>query len=192
MFDMLTRRWWTFAVQGVAALVFGVLTLVWPGLSLAVLIALFGAVALVRGVMALAASYNAHKRHLRWGSWLAIGLLDVVAGLVAWFWPGLTALALLYVVAAWAIVTGVMGIVATIEFHRAIRHAWLLALSGALSLALGVVLVVNPLSGILSLLWLIGVYAIVAGLAEVVFAVRVRLLRRDGGQTVSRLTHAAG
>ena len=192
MFDMLTRRWWTFAVQGVAALVFGVLTLAWPGLGLVVLIALFGTLALVRGAMALAASYDAHKRHLRWASWLAIGLLDVVAGLVAWFWPGLTALALLYVVAAWAIVTGIIRIVATIEFRRAIRHAWLLALSGALSLALGVVLVVNPLSGILSLVWLIGAYAIVAGLAELVFAARVRLLRRDGGRAVSRLTHAAG
>lgn len=192
MFDMLTRRWWTFAIQGVAALVFGVLTLVWPGLGLVVLIALFGAFAVVRGAMVLAASYDAYKRHLRWGSWLAVGLLSLIAGLVAWFWPGLTALTLLYVVAAWAIVTGVMSIVATVAFHRAIRHAWLLALSGALSLALGVVLAVNPRSGILSLLWLIGVYAIIAGLAELVFAVRVRLLRRDAGQTVSRLTHAAG
>lgn len=192
MFDMLTRRWWAFAIQGAAALVFGILTLVWPGLSLVVLITLFGALALVRGAMVLAASYDAHKRHLRWRSWLAIGLLDVGAGLVAWFWPGLTALALLYVVAAWAIVTGVTLVVATIEVRRAIRHAWLLALSGALSLALGLVLVVNPASGILSLLWLIGIYAIVAGLAELIFAARVRLLRRDGGQTVSRLTHAPG
>jgi uncharacterized membrane protein HdeD (DUF308 family) len=95
MVEMLTRNWWTFAIQGLAALVFGVLTLVWPGLSLVVLLALFGAYAVVHGAMALAASYDAHKRHLRWGSWLAVGLLSLLAGLVAWVWPGLTALALL-------------------------------------------------------------------------------------------------
>src|SRR4051812_18773219 len=144
MLPMLTRNWWTFVIQGVAAVVFGVLTLVWPGLSLVVLLALFGAFAVVHGVMAVAASYEAHTHHLRWGSWLAVGLLDLIAGLVAWFWPGLTALALLYVVVAWALVTGLMTIGAAIEFHDAIPHAWLLALSGGLALAVGAVLALDP------------------------------------------------
>jgi len=191
MFEMPIRHWWTFAIQGLAALTFGVLTLVWPGLSLIVLIALFGAVAVVRGVMALAAAYDAHARHLRWGAWLAVGLLNLSAGLVALFWPGLTALALLYVVAAWAIVTGLGSIGAAVGVHRAIPHAWPLALSGVLSLALGVVLAVAPGAGILSLVWLIGGYALVTGLAELVFAVRLRSPRRDVGQPVSHPSPSA-
>jgi len=187
MLEMLTRHWWTFVLQGVAALLFGVLTLVWPGLSLVVLIALFGAYAVVHGVMALVASYDAHTHHLHWGSWLAVGLLSLLAGLVAWFWPGLTALALLYVVVAWALVTGLMSIGAAIEFHAVIPHAWLLALSGVLSLALAAVLALDPGAGLLSLVWLIGVYAIVAGLAELVFAVRVRTLWHGTSQTMSHL-----
>ena len=118
MFDMLTRNWWTLALRGLAALFFGVLTLAWPGLSLVVMIALFGAFALVNGVMAMVASYHAHERQLRWGSLLAVGILDVIAAGVTWFWPGLTALALLYVVVAWALMTGILSIGAAIEFHE--------------------------------------------------------------------------
>src|SRR5438105_1277206 len=114
MFDMVTRNWWTFAVQGAAALIFGVLTLIWPGLGLIVIVALFGAFAVIRGVMAVAASYDAQMHHMRWGSSLAGGILSLIAGLVTWFWPGLTALALLYLVVAWAIVTGIMGIGASL------------------------------------------------------------------------------
>ena len=191
MLTMLARNWWTFVIQGSAALVFGVLTLVWPGLSLVVLLALFGAFAVVHGVMALAASYDAHTRHLRWGSWLAVGLLSLLAGLVTWFWPGLTALALLYVVAAWALVTGLLSIGAAIEWHEALPHAWLLALSGVLALALAVVLAVDPGSGILSLVLVIGLYAIVAGLAELVFAVRLQRLRRGVDEAAARLAHSS-
>ena len=140
---------------------------------------------------ALAASYDAHARHLRWGSWLAVGLLNLLAGLVAWFWPGLTALALLYAVGAWALVIGLMSIGAAIEFRAAIRHAWPLALRGVLALALGAVLALDPGPGLLSLVWLVGVYAIIAGLAELVFAVRVRHLRRDISPRVSHVIQSA-
>jgi uncharacterized membrane protein HdeD (DUF308 family) len=132
-----------------------------------------------------------HAHHLRWGSWLAVGLLSLLAGLVTWLWPGLTALALLYVVVAWALVTSLLTIGAAIEFHDAIPHAWLLALSGVLALALGVVLALDPRSGILSLVLVIGLYAIIAGLSELVFAVRVRRLRRDVDEAAAHLTRSA-
>lgn len=179
MFDMLTRNWWTLALRGLAALFFGVLTLAWPGLSLVVMIALFGAFALVNGVMAMVASYHAHERQLRWGSLLAVGILDVIAAGVTWFWPGLTALALLYVVVAWALMTGILSIGAAIEFHEGIPHAWLLALSGALSVALAGILAIRPGAGILSLVLVVGFYAIAAGITEIVFAFHLRSLRQD-------------
>jgi uncharacterized membrane protein HdeD (DUF308 family) len=180
MFDLLSRNWWTFAIQGLAALVFGLLTLVWPGISLQVMIALFGAFAIVHGIMALAASFDAAKQDLHWGSWLAVGILDLIAGLVAFFWPGLTALALLYVVVAWAIVTGIMSIGASIEWHDVVAHPWLLAFSGLLSLVLAIVLAVDPRDGILSLVWVVGIYAIVGGIAEIAFGFRVH----NGGSSV--------
>jgi uncharacterized membrane protein HdeD (DUF308 family) len=191
MYDMLTRNWWTLAVRGLAAIVFGVLTLAWPGLSLRVLIALFGAFALVSGVMTIVASYQAHERHLRWGSLLARGIFDLIAAGVTWFWPGLTALALLFVVAGWALVTGVMSIGASIEFHDDIPHAWLLALSGVLSVALAVILALNPRTGILSLVLVLGIYAIAGGVSELIFAFRVRGLQHDLRTTVSHVASSA-
>jgi uncharacterized membrane protein HdeD (DUF308 family) len=191
MYDWMTRNWWAYAVQGIAAVVFGVLTLIWPGLSLRVMIALFGAFAVVTGVMLVAASFNAAKQRLHWGSLLAVGILDVVAGVVTWFWPGLTALALLYLVVAWAAVTGVIYIVASVELRDTIPHSWLMTLTGVLSLVLAVVLAVDPRDGILSLVWVIGLYAILGGIAELVFAFHVRSLQHDAGRSSSRLAQSA-
>jgi uncharacterized membrane protein HdeD (DUF308 family) len=187
MFDWMTRNWWAYAIQGLAALAFGILTLIWPNISLRVMIALFGAFALVTGIMLVAASFDAAKQRLHWGSLLALGILDIAAGVVTWFWPGLTALAVLYLVVAWAAVTGVIYIVASVELRDYIPHAWLLTLTGVLSLALAVVLAVDPRDGILSLVWVVGLYAIISGGAELVFAFRVRGMQQDVGRAVSRL-----
>ena len=110
---------------------------------------------------------------------------------MTWFWPGLTALALLYVVVAWALATGLLTIGAAIEFHDAIPHAWLLALSGVLALAVGVVLALDPGSGILSLVVVLGLYAIIAGLSELVFAFGVQRLRRGVDEAAARLAHSS-
>src|SRR5260370_20578731 len=138
MLDLMTSKWWTFALQGLAALVFGILTMIWPGTSLRVMIALFGAFAVVTGVLLVAGSFNAARQRLHWGSLLAAGILDVVVGLVTWFWPGLTALGVLYLVVAWALVTGILYIVASVELSDVIPHAWLLTLTGVLSVVLAV------------------------------------------------------
>jgi uncharacterized membrane protein HdeD (DUF308 family) len=183
----MTRNWWAYAVQGLAALAFGILTLVWPNISLRVMIALFGAFAVVTGIMLVAASFDAARQRLHWGSLLAAGILDVGVGLVTWFWPGLTATAVLYLVVAWAAVTGVIYIVASVELRDDVPHAWLLTLTGVLSLALAVVLAVDPRDGILSLVYVVGIYAIISGAAELVFSFRVRTMQQDVSRTVSRL-----
>ncbi|MDB5077895.1 MAG: hypothetical protein JWO42_4074 [Chloroflexi bacterium] len=190
MLDMFRRNWWTFAVQGVAAVIFGILTIIWPGTSLRVMIALFGAFAVVTGVMLAAASFDAARRRLHWGSLLAAGVLGVVVGLVTWFWPGLTALAVLYLVVAWALVTGVLYIVASLEFRDVIQHAWLLTLAGVLSVALAVVLAVDPRSGILSLVWVVGIYAVIGGISALTFAFRLRGQQQSVSSTASRLAHS--
>jgi uncharacterized membrane protein HdeD (DUF308 family)/sporulation protein YlmC with PRC-barrel domain len=171
----LGRNWWALALRGVAAILFGILAFAWPGITLFVLVLFFGAYMLVDGIFAIVAAVRAAGREARWWLLLIEGVLGVLAGLVAAFWPGLTALALLYFIAAWAIVTGILEIAAAVRLRREIAGEWALGLSGLLSLLFGVLLVVIPApAGILSLLWLIGVYAIAFGVVLLVLAFRVR------------------
>jgi uncharacterized membrane protein HdeD (DUF308 family) len=172
---VLARNWWALVLRGLAAILFGVLAFAWPGITLFVLVLFFGAYMLVDGIFAIVAAVRAAGEEDRWWLLLVQGILGVLAGLVAIFWPGLTALALLYFIAAWAIVTGIMEIVAAIRLRREIEGEWALALSGALSVLFGVLLVVLPApAGLLSLVWLIGAYAVATGVLLLILGFRVR------------------
>lgn len=180
LLPVLSRNWWALALRGLAAILFGILAFAWPGLTLFVLVIFFGAYLLVDGIFAIVAAVRAAGEEARWWLLLIEGVLGVVAGLVAFFWPGLTALALLYLVAAWAIVTGIMEIVGAIRLRQEIVGEWALILSGVLSFIFGVLLVVIPArAGLLSLTWLIGIYAIAFGVIMLVLAFRVRGLARS-------------
>jgi len=175
LLPLLSRNWWALALRGLAAILFGILAFAWPGITLFVLIVFFGAYMLVDGIFAIVAAVRAAGEEARWWLMLLEGVLGVVVGLVAFFWPGLTALALLYLIAAWAIVTGIMEIAAAIRLRREMVGEWALVLGGALSVLFGVLLVVIPArAGLLSLTWLIGAYAVVFGILLVVLAFRVR------------------
>jgi uncharacterized membrane protein HdeD (DUF308 family) len=171
----LGRNWWALALRGVAAILFGVLAFAWPGITLFVLVLFFGAYMLVDGIFAIVAAVRAAGEEDRWWLLLIEGILGVLAGLVAFFWPGLTALALLYFIAAWAIVTGIMEIVAAIRLRQEIEGEWALGLSGLLSVIFGILLVVLPApAGLLSLVWLVGAYAVATGVLLLILAFRVR------------------
>ena len=172
---LLSRNWWALALRGLAAILFGILAFAWPGITLFVLVVFFGAYMLVDGIFAIVAAVRAAGEQARWWLLLLEGVLGVGVGLVAFFWPGLTALALLYLIAAWAIVTGIMEIAAAIRLRREMVGEWALILGGALSVLFGVLLVVIPArAGLLSLTWLIGAYAVVFGVLQVILAFRVR------------------
>jgi len=159
----------------VAAILLGILAFAWPGITLFVLVLFFGAYMLVDGIFAIVAAVRAAGEEDRWWLLLIEGILGVLAGLVAFFWPGLTALALLYFIAAWAIVTGIMEIVAAVRLRQEIEGEWALGLSGLLSVIFGVLLVVLPApAGLLSLVWLIGAYAVATGVLLLIVAFRVR------------------
>src|SRR6266446_4067155 len=175
MTSVLTRNWWALALRGILAILLGLAAIVLPGVTLAVLITLFGAYAVVDGVLAILAGVRAAERHERWWSPVLKGLAGIVAGVLAFVWPALTVLALLYLIAGWAIVTGVLELVAAVHLHRA-HGEWLLILNGVLSILFGIFVLAWPGAGALTLLWLIGAYAIVFGVVLVILAFRLRVL----------------
>jgi len=173
------------ALRGIFAVLLGLAAFVLPGVTLALLVALFGAYAVVDGVLAIIAGVRAAERHERWWSPVLKGLAGIAAGVLAFVWPALTALALLYLIAGWAIVTGVLEIVAAVHLHRA-HGEWLLVLNGVLSVLFGLLVIVWPGAGVLTLLWLIGTYSIVFGVVLLVLAFRLRNLHGRARQSVAR------
>jgi uncharacterized membrane protein HdeD (DUF308 family) len=157
-------------LRGVFAVIFGVMSLTWPGLSLATLIILFGAYALADGVFALIAAVH-HRT--QWWMQVVEGIIGIAAAVVAFAWPGVTALALLYLIAAWAIVTGVLELIAAVRLRSVVQGEWLLALAGIASIAFGVLLMWRPIAGALAMVWLIGAYALVFGVLLIALGIRL-------------------
>jgi uncharacterized membrane protein HdeD (DUF308 family) len=170
----LAPSWWALALRGLVAVLFGLAALFLPGLVLEVVILLFGAYALVDGILAFAAAFRSSGRGMRRPLLLIEGVIGVLFGLVTLFWPGLTALALVYVVAFWAIFTGIARIVMAITLRREIENEWSIGLSGVLSVILGIVLILLPGAGLLAYTWLVGLLALALGIALIVYAFRVR------------------
>lgn len=173
--ETLTRYWWTAVLRGAAAVLFGLMALIWPGPTVLALVILFGAYALVDGVFALGAALAGGRRGTRRRGWLAVeGVAGILAGILTFAWPGATTLVLLWVIAAWAVVTGILEIIASIGLRREMRGEWLLALSGAASVLFGFVLATWPATGALALVVFIGAYAIVFGVLLIGLGLRLR------------------
>jgi uncharacterized membrane protein HdeD (DUF308 family) len=187
MLDILSRHWWAVALRGVVSLAFGVMALLWPG----ALMFLFGAYALVDGILALGTAAFDGRLAGGWRGWLLLeGILGVAAGAATLLWPDITTLALLRMIAAWAIATGVLEVAAAVLLRRQLQGEWLLAIGGAAAVALGVFLLVLPQQGVLPAKWLIGLYAIVFGMALAALAVRLRQRHSSpgGAQLTARRT----
>src|SRR5262245_36118257 len=177
MMRTLARNWWLVVLRGVSAVLFGLAAFAWPGITLAVLILLYGAYALADGVLAvIAAVASRQPGGFPWGMLLA-GLAAIAAGVLTFLWPGLTALVLVYLIAGWAIVRGVFEIVTAVALRKEIDNEWLLAASGALSVLLGFFLVVSPGAGAIALLWVIATFAILAGILMIALGFRLKNAR---------------
>ena len=176
MFLVYASSWWSLVLRGVAAIIFGVLAFVWPNITLTAMVFLWGAYALVDGVFAIIAGVKSYADNKRWWMLLLEGLLSVAAGVLAFVIPGITALVLLILIAAWAIVTGAFEIGAAIQLRKYIRGEWLLALAGAASVLFGFALLISPNAGAVAVVWLIGIYAIVFGVLMAALGFRLRSL----------------
>jgi uncharacterized membrane protein HdeD (DUF308 family) len=171
----LADSWWLLLLRGIAAIAFGILAFVWPGITLLTLILFWGAYAIVDGVFSLwsAISGKGGEKTSRW--WLAVvGVCGVAAGILAFVRPGITALVFLLFIAAWAVVTGVLQVWGAIKLRKEIEGEWLLILSGLLSIAFGLVLLAWPGPGVLAVVWLIGSFAILEGIIYIALAFRLK------------------
>jgi uncharacterized membrane protein HdeD (DUF308 family) len=177
--ELLSRYWWVLLIRGLAAILFGVLAFAWPGLTLASLVIVFGAYALVDGVFAIAGAIRGGGRQ-PWWLLLLEGLVGVGIGVLTLFAPQVTALALLFYIAIWAVATGVLQIAAAIALREEIQGEWLLGLGGLASVVFGALLVARPGAGALAVLWLIGAWALVFGATLVVLSLKARRLRSMG------------
>jgi len=171
MHPSLARNWWALALRGLAAVAFGLLTFILPGITLVTLVLLFGAYALVDGVFNVIASFRVAAHH--WAL-LIEGVVGIIAGIVTFAWPAITALVLLYVIAFWAIFTGIFEIIAGVGLRKAITNEWLLIAMGVLSLLFGVLILFAPGAGALAIVLWIGAYALVFGVFLLALAFRLR------------------
>ena len=176
----LARRWWLLLLRGIAAILFGILAFVWPGLTLVTLVLLYGAFALVDGIIVLAAAFSGAAKPIPTWWLVVIGLLGVAAGIVTFLWPGMSAIVLVLFIGAWAVAHGIFEIIGAIQLRKEIENEWALILGGILSVIFGVVILIAPGAGALALVWAIAAYSIVFGLLLVAFSLRVRTHRHPG------------
>jgi uncharacterized membrane protein HdeD (DUF308 family) len=173
--DVVARNWWVLLIRGIAAIIFGLLALLWPGATILAIGILFGAYALIDGVFAIYATIRAAEQHQpRLWPLLIEGIVGILIAAITFYDVGITLFALYLTIAAWAFITGILEIVAAFQLREHISNEFWLILGGLASIAFGVLMLWRPLAGALAIIWLIGAYAIVFGIMMIAFSLRLR------------------
>jgi uncharacterized membrane protein HdeD (DUF308 family) len=176
-------------IRGLVGVAIGILAVAWPGLTIAVLVSVFGLYAILDGITNLILGLT--RSHGRSWAHAFQGVVGILAGGLTFLWPGVTAVALVFFIGAWAIVTGTFEIIAAIRMRRYIKGEWLLALSGAMSLLFGVLVLAFPGVGAVTIAWLLGIYAAAAGLVLITLGLRMRSAVVHAGTAFQRVTGQA-
>lgn len=176
----LAQNWWLVLLRGVVSFIFGVVTIVAPDIALATMVLVLGAYAFVDGVLAIVSLLSRRRSDRPWPALLVEGIAGIAVGLIALFRPSITAIGLLILVSAWALLTGALEIVGAVRWRKVMAGAWLLGLAGVASMALGVLLVLFPAAGMLTIILWTGAYAIVFGVVMIALALRLRFRRGAG------------
>ena len=174
MVRSLSQNWWLVFLRGVLAILFGLAAMIWPGITWLTLIVLFGVYAIVDGLIAIWTGLSRTRESPRWWIFLLEGVLNIGAGVVALIRPDLATLVLIYLIASWAVFTGILEIVAAIRLRNEITNEWFLALGGVLSIGLGILLFLQPAAGTIAIIWMIAGYALVFGILLVILGIRLR------------------
>ena len=174
LLQSLGRMWWLVLLRGLAAIVFGILAWAWPGVTLITLVLFWGAYALVDGVAALVSGWQTKDSGKPMWQIVLIGVIGIAAGIFTFVQPEVTAVALLILIGAWAIVHGVFEIAAAIRLRKEIKNEWLLIASGVISVLFGALMIANPGAGAMALLWVIGVFAVAYGAPLVILSFKLK------------------
>ncbi len=174
MATSLSRNWWLVLLRGVLAILFGVLAFVWPAITWLTLIFMFGIYAIVDGLVAVGTGLARTKDSPPWWMFLLEGLLGIGAGAAVLLWPGLASLVLIYMIASWALITGILEIAAAVRLRDEISNEWILGLGGFVSMVLGILLFIQPAAGGLAIIWTIAGYALAFGVLLVILGFRLR------------------
>jgi uncharacterized membrane protein HdeD (DUF308 family) len=177
LLETLKRHWWVPVIRGIAAIVFGIIAFVYPGLTIATLVLFFGAWVLIDGIFRIVGAIGHRASDPDWGWQLVIGLLGIIVGLLTFHAPQITALALVIYIAAWALMIGASEIALAVKMRREIKGEWFLILMGLASIVFAVLLLWNPIAGAAAVIWLIAWYAVVLGILAIFFGFRLRSLR---------------
>jgi uncharacterized membrane protein HdeD (DUF308 family) len=175
MLNIFTRNWWLIALRGLLAVIFGLLAIIWPSLTVNALVLLFGVYAVVDGIFSIVAGLGRRRSFLP----VLGGLLGIVLGILAWLWPQTTAVVLLYIIAAYALLTGIFELLNAVQLRKVLENEWLLAVGGILSIVFGVLLIIWPAAGLVTMAWLIGLYALLFGILLIGLGFRLRGLRES-------------
>jgi uncharacterized membrane protein HdeD (DUF308 family) len=174
MTKSLSQNWWLVTLRGILAILFGILAFVWPQITWLTLILMFAVYAIVDGIIAIVSGFSRTRESSRWWVFLIEGLIGIGAGIVALVWPGVTSLVLIYMIASWALITGILEIAAAIRLRNEISNEWVLGLGGLVSIGLGVLLFFQPAAGGLAIIWTIAAYALIFGILLVLLGFRLR------------------
>lgn len=181
------EHWWVLALRGAAAVLFGIAALLNPGLTLGFLIALFGAYLLIDGIIDIVGAFRLRGKVDRWWALLLEGVVDILIAILAFVWPGMTAVALVYFIGFWALLIGILEIWFGVRYRKEMDNEWLLILAGVLAVLFGLAMFSSPGAGALSLVWLIGTFAIAFGLATIFLSFRLKGLKGRVAEAVADL-----
>jgi uncharacterized membrane protein HdeD (DUF308 family) len=176
MIESLKRHWWVPVTRGIAAIIFGVIAFVYPGLTIATLVLFFGAWVLIDGIFRVIGAIGHRASDPDWGWHIVIGIVGIIVGLLTFHAPQITALALVIYIAAWALMIGASEIAIAIKLRREIKGEWFLILMGLASIVFAILLLWNPVAGAAAVIWLIAWYAVVIGILAIFFGFRLRSL----------------
>ncbi len=177
MIESLKRHWWVPVIRGIAAIVFGIIAFVYPGLTVATLVLFFGAWVLIDGIFRVVGAIGHRASDPDWGWHIVIGIVGIIVGLLTFHAPQITALALVIYIAAWALMMGASEIALAVKLRREIKGEWFLILMGLASIVFAILLLWNPVAGAAAVIWLIAWYAVVLGVLAIFFGFRLRSLR---------------
>jgi len=172
--NILAKYWWALVIRGLAAILFALLCLFWTKDVLNLLVILFGVFIFIEGLVTIFGGFNASKEHSEWWIYLVRGLAGMFIGLLVFFWPAITAAVLVYLIAVWAIVMGIIELLLSSKFVKEISMKWILTFIGIFSLAIGFIILFYPYTSLLTIVWIIGLFTLISGIGLIAFGLQVK------------------